>query len=182
MERGGARTGRLAGAGLPAAGAVRTRAARSPSQAYVRLAILAALLLMAVYTAFGASRLLPAECERAGRDEGLLRDTEGQVVSATAANLLLLHDGRWTSPPVDRCGVAGVLRGWLLEQGLAEIAAASLDDVESADALALCNAVRGILPVSSLGARAWPPHPATHDLQARLAMAYPMFTTSMEVA
>ena len=65
---------------------------------------------------------------------------------------------------------------------IAKVAAASLDDVESADALALCNAVRGILPVSSLGARAWPPHPATHDLQARLAMAYPMFTTSMEVA
>ena len=57
MERGGARTGRLAGAGLSAAGAARSRAARSPSQAYVRLAILAALLLLAVYTAFGVNRL-----------------------------------------------------------------------------------------------------------------------------
>jgi two-component system cell cycle sensor histidine kinase PleC len=57
LERGGARTGRLAGAGLSAAGAARTRAARSPSQAYVRVAILAALLLLAVYTAFGVNRL-----------------------------------------------------------------------------------------------------------------------------
>uniref|UniRef100_B0T5X7 histidine kinase n=1 Tax=Caulobacter sp. (strain K31) TaxID=366602 RepID=B0T5X7_CAUSK len=57
MERGGARTGRLAGAGLSAAGAARSRAARSPSQTYVRLAILAALLLLAIYTAFGISRL-----------------------------------------------------------------------------------------------------------------------------
>ena len=57
MERGGARTGRLAGAGFSAAGATRSRAARSPSQAYVRLAILAALLLLAVYTAFGVNRL-----------------------------------------------------------------------------------------------------------------------------
>jgi len=57
LERGGARTGRLAGAGLSAAGAARSRAARSPSQAYVRLAILAALLLLAIYTAFGVSRL-----------------------------------------------------------------------------------------------------------------------------
>mgnify|MGYP000053035017 CR=1 FL=1 len=57
MERGGARTGRLAGAGLSAAGAARSRAARSPSQAYVRLAILAALLLLAIYTAFGVNRL-----------------------------------------------------------------------------------------------------------------------------
>jgi len=57
LERGGARTGRLAGAGLSAAGAARQRAARSPSQAYVRVAILAALLLLAVYTAFGVGRL-----------------------------------------------------------------------------------------------------------------------------
>ncbi|MBO9561008.1 MAG: PAS-domain containing protein [Caulobacter sp.] len=47
----------MAGAGLSAAGAARSRAARSPSQAYVRLAILAALLLLAVYTAFGVNRL-----------------------------------------------------------------------------------------------------------------------------
>jgi 4-amino-4-deoxychorismate lyase len=47
--------------------------------------------------------------------------------------------------------------------------------VESADALALCNAVRGILPVASLGARAWAPHPALAELQDGLAMAYPMF-------
>ena len=126
--------------------------------------------------------LARAECERAGRDEGLVLDAEGNVVSATAANLLVLREGRWATPPVDRCGVAGVLRGWLLEQGLLEVAAVSMDDVESADAVALCNAVRGILPVSSLGARAWPPHPAIHDLQARLAMAYPMFTPPVEGA
>ncbi|MFZ0270045.1 hypothetical protein, partial [Caulobacter sp.] len=57
LERGGARTGRLAGAGLSAAGAARSRAARSPSQTYVRLAILAALLLLSIYTAFGVNRL-----------------------------------------------------------------------------------------------------------------------------
>ncbi|CAN5591312.1 cell cycle histidine kinase PleC [soil metagenome] len=57
MERGGARTGRLAQASLSAAGAARQRAARSPSQVYVRVTILAALLLLAVYTAFGVNRL-----------------------------------------------------------------------------------------------------------------------------
>ncbi len=47
----------MAGASLSAAGAARQRAAQSPSQAYVRVAILAALLLLAVYTAFGVNRL-----------------------------------------------------------------------------------------------------------------------------
>jgi 4-amino-4-deoxychorismate lyase len=123
--------------------------------------------------------LARAEVERAGCDEGLMRDLEGRPVCATSANLLVCRGDRWLTPPVARCGVAGVLRGWLLEQGLVEVAELAEDDVESADALALCNGVRGILPVSMLGARTWAAHPAITDLQARLAMAYPMFSNSV---
>ena len=126
--------------------------------------------------------LARAECERAGCDEGLLRDAGGNAISATSANLLVLRGGRWLTPPVTDCGVAGVLRGWLLEQGLVDVATVSLDSVASADALALCNAVRGILPVLSLDARAWAPHPATAELQARLSMACPMFSEPVETA
>lgn len=116
------------------------------------------------------------EVERAGCDEGLMLDSEGRVVSATSANLLAYRDGRWLTPPVARCGVAGVLRGWLLAQGLAEVEDLAAADIDSADALALCNAVRGILPVFLPGARTWTRHPALTDLQVRLAMAYPMFS------
>ena len=72
--------------------------------------------------------------------------------------------------------VAGVLRECLPEQGLVESVVLAQGEVESAAALALCNAVRGILPVASLGARAWAPHPALAELQERVAMAYPMFS------
>lgn len=119
--------------------------------------------------------LARAEVERAGCDEGVMRDSEGRAVCATSANLLAYCGGRWLTPPVERCGVAGVLRGWLLAQRLVEEAELRMDELESADALALCNAVRGILPVSLLGARNWALHPALTELQARLAMAYPMF-------
>jgi len=119
--------------------------------------------------------LARAEAVRAGSDEGLMRDMAGNPVCATSANLLVLRDGRWRTPPVDACGVAGVLRGWLLAQGLIEVAALTTDELGDTDAVALCNAVRGILPVRALGAREWSPHPATNELQARLAMAYPMF-------
>lgn len=116
-----------------------------------------------------------AEVERAGHDEGLMRDMAGKAICATAANLLVLRDGRWLTPSVDACGVAGVLRGWLLEQGLADIATLAPEDVESAQAVALSNAVRGILPISMLDARRWSPHPALAQLQERVAMAFPMF-------
>lgn len=122
--------------------------------------------------------LARAEAERAGCDEGLVRDADGAPVCATSANVLVRRDGRWWTPPVARCGVAGVLRGWLLDAGLVAEAALSMEDVLSAEGLALCNAVRGILPVISLGARSWAVPAALADLQARLAMAYPMFTSS----
>jgi 4-amino-4-deoxychorismate lyase len=123
--------------------------------------------------------LARAEADRSGCDEGLMRDMAGMPICATAANLLVFLDGRWSTPRVDACGVAGVLRGWLLDQGVAEIAEHAPAAVESADALALCNAVRGILPVVSLGARTWLPHPALAELQERLAMAYPMFSEAL---
>lgn len=120
--------------------------------------------------------LVRMEVDRAGADEGLVCDTDGQVVSATAANLLVLRGGRWLTPPLERCGVAGVLRGWLLEAGLVTVEPLSRDAVVAADALALCNAVRGILPVGRLDDRNWLPHPSFDELKARLSMAYPMFS------
>ncbi|MEO5629585.1 MAG: aminodeoxychorismate lyase [Thermomonas sp.] len=126
--------------------------------------------------------LARAECNAAGCDEGLMQSTAADVVCATAANLLVLREGRWRTPPVDACGVAGVCRGWLIEEGLLEVTTLSPHDVQSADALALCNALRGILPVTSLDGEAWPPHAGVAALQAHLATAFPMFSGHTEVA
>jgi 4-amino-4-deoxychorismate lyase len=110
-----------------------------------------------------------------GFDEGLLRDTEGNVVCATAANLFVLRNGRWTTPPVDRCGVAGLCRGWALAALDARVASLSVAQVEAADAVFLCNAVRGILPVARLGERSWTAHAKLGDAMRLLADAHPAF-------
>ncbi len=126
--------------------------------------------------------LARAECDQAGCDEGLMQSIAGEVVCATAANLLVLREGRWITPPVEGCGVAGVCRGWLLDQRLVEVGPSSPREVETADALALCNAVRGILPASALGVLEFREHPAVAALQVRLAAAFPMFMLHKEVA
>lgn len=108
-------------------------------------------------------------------DEGLMLDTEGDVIAATAANLFVLREGRWWTPPLDHCGIAGVCRSWALRAFAAGERRLSADDVETADAVVLCNAVRGILPVARLGDRAWSPHPAVADARRRLAAAHPAF-------
>jgi 4-amino-4-deoxychorismate lyase len=108
--------------------------------------------------------------------EGLMLDTEGRVACATAANVFARIGGRWLTPPVHRRGVAGVARAWVLanapDAAEAELTAA---DVESAEALFLCNAVRGILPVGRLGQKHWAPHPALDDLRRRLGRDEPAF-------
>lgn len=108
-------------------------------------------------------------------DEGLMRDLQGNVVCATSANVFALVGARWTTPHVRDCGVAGVCRGVLLAALDADEALLSPRDIEAADALFLCNAVRGILPVARLAGRAWAPHPAVARAQALLAGQHPAF-------
>lgn len=114
------------------------------------------------------------EAERHAQ-EGLMRSMEGDVVCATAANVFVLHGSRWCTPLVDRCGVAGICRQWVL--GMLDVEQSALDvaQVETADAVFLCNAVRGILPVARLGARHWPLHAQVSTLQQQLARAHAGF-------
>lgn len=120
----------------------------------------------------------PPGAAGADADEGLMCDTDGAVVSATAANLFVLHGSRWQTPGVDRCGVAGVCRGWLLQHCEVDQARITVEEVERADALVLTNAVRGILPVARLGRRNFVPHPAVAEWQRRLARSYPAFAST----
>ncbi len=110
-------------------------------------------------------------------DEGLMLDTEDNVVCATAANVFARIDGRWLTPRMDRCGVAGVCRAWVLSELNADESRLSRPQLESAETVFLCNAVRGILPVARLGERAWAPHPQVSVLRGHLAAAAPMFAT-----
>ncbi|PNS08262.1 aminodeoxychorismate lyase [Solilutibacter silvestris] len=114
------------------------------------------------------------EVVAAGADEGLMHAATGHVISATAANLFI-HDGGdgWLTPPLDRCGVAGVCRDWLLHHAPARETPLDRPAVLRSSAIFLCNAVRGILPVRRLDAREWPESAHLRALQRQLAAAHP---------
>ncbi len=127
--------------------------------------------------------LAASEVQAAGANEGLMRDAAGNVIAATSANLFAWIDGGWRTPGLDACGVAGVMRAWVLTQTDVRVMAIRPMDIERADAVFLCNAVRGILPVRQLGARAWSQvHPEIRALQLHLARAHPGFDTPMEAS
>lgn len=90
--------------------------------------------------------------------EGLMSDAEGRVIGGTMSNLFLVRGDRYLTPALDRSGVSGVMREWVLEESAAagvEVAVTDVtrDDVLDADALFLTNAVQGVVPVSVLGDR-----------------------------
>lgn len=89
--------------------------------------------------------------------EGLLCDGRGRVISATAANLFAVIDGRLVTPDLGRCGVAGVARAELLSlRPDCEIRDLGMDELMSADEMILTNSVRGVMPVTRLDALRWP--------------------------
>lgn len=120
--------------------------------------------------------LARSEWNDPGIFEGLMCDTEDRVVCATSANVFALVGGRWLTPGVGRCGVAGIARAWVLanapDAAEADLSAA---EISHADALFVCNSVRGILPVSGLGSREWTDHQAVAILRRRLAETQPAF-------
>lgn len=109
--------------------------------------------------------LARAEWSDTSRSEGLMRDLSGNVISATAANLFVVLDGRFVTPPVDRCGVAGVARAEVMACRQVRVEAVSLEQLVKADEVFLTSAVRGILPVRAFAGRTWSPGPLTRALQ-----------------
>jgi len=101
--------------------------------------------------------------------EALMLDADGHLACATTANVFAFIDGRWLTPSLAAGGIAGLARAWVLANAPgAATAALTPAMIESAQALFLCNAVRGILPVGQLDDLHWPPHPATERLRRAL--------------
>jgi len=109
--------------------------------------------------------------------EGLMCAADGQIVCGTRTNLFMVRSGRLRTPPLDRCGVAGVMRAELIslsrELGIPlEERPLSRESLAAADELFLTNSLIGIWPVRELAARTLGVGPLTRQLatalQARL--------------
>ncbi|MFP5383722.1 MAG: aminodeoxychorismate lyase [Gammaproteobacteria bacterium] len=102
--------------------------------------------------------------------EGLLCDVEGRVVEGTMTNLFVVKDGELVTPALQRCGVAGVMRAWLIDRaGMLQWRVVERDlsraELDAADEVFVCNSNVGIWPVSCVGERCWVPGPVTRRLQ-----------------
>lgn len=87
--------------------------------------------------------------------EGLMSAVDGRLVCATAANLFLVRAGRLVTPDIRDCGVAGVMRGVVLDAARdlgidAEVTDVAVADLEAAEEVFLTNAITGVRPVGTV--------------------------------
>ena len=85
---------------------------------------------------------------RDGFDDVLFLNLKDELTEGAISNVFVEKDGRWFTPPIE-CGLLpGVYRRHLLEsRPEIEERVLSLDDLRTADAIYLCNAVRGLRKV-----------------------------------
>jgi 4-amino-4-deoxychorismate lyase len=93
-------------------------------------------------------------------DDGLMLDTEGEVVCATSANVFVVRDGALVTPDLRFSGVQGVMRAQVIKAAAKLRLTVSEEplwphDLETASEVFITNAVRGIRSVASLDSLQW---------------------------
>jgi 4-amino-4-deoxychorismate lyase len=105
--------------------------------------------------------------------EGLMRDMEGTVVCGTMSNVFLRRGSTLMTPALDRCGVAGVMRRWVLEQAedlrlrvwQGRLPVEAFCDAEE---VFMTNAVAGVVPVALIQAGPQAVHLSSIETAERL--------------
>ena len=79
-----------------------------------------------------------------GAFETIFVDPDGQLTEGSRTNLFVERDGRLLTPPLSRGLLPGVLRAKLIDEGRAEEAELTPDDL--GDGFYVGNIVRGLVP------------------------------------
>lgn len=83
----------------------------------------------------------------------IFANRDGMLTEGARSNLFLKLGGRWKTPPVEAGLLPGVMRAVLLEDPAfaAEEAPLTVADLARAEAILVCNALRGPLPATVVG-------------------------------
>lgn len=107
-------------------------------------------------------------------DEGIMQSVDGRVIECTSANLFLVRQGRVITPDLADCGVAGVVRGVVLDTAAdagieTEVRDVARDEIAAAEELFVTSATRAIAAVGAVAERRYEaPGPVTHMLDGHI--------------
>lgn len=106
--------------------------------------------------------------------EGLMLDSARHIVAGTMSNVFICKDNAIVTPPVDNCGIDGVMRCYIIEHlaprlGVAVLQQAlSSNDLSQADEVFISNSLNGIVPVHACEHMRFSVGPVTKALQSAL--------------
>ncbi|MGI9228693.1 MAG: aminodeoxychorismate lyase [Gammaproteobacteria bacterium] len=106
-------------------------------------------------------------------DEGVVLDNIGNVIEGTGSNLFLLLEGQLVTPDLEQCGIAGIVRGKILnlagELGLqAVVRQVQVQELQQASEMFFCNSIRGIQSVAEYAGQALPQSTTAEQIRAAL--------------
>ncbi len=84
-----------------------------------------------------------AEREHPGCDDVILWNEDGEITESCTANVVILKDGKYTTPPVTSGLLPGTMRAQLIEQEIITEQIIMRDDLPGAEKIYLINSVRG---------------------------------------
>ncbi len=90
-------------------------------------------------------------------DDVLLVNDRGELTEFTVANVALLLDGVWYTPPLGSGVLPGTYRAELVEQGALTERVLTVADLDAADEVAWFNSLRGWRTAQPIGTAAAPP-------------------------
>lgn len=116
--------------------------------------------------------------------EGLMCDVQGNVIEGTMSNVFVVRGNTLSTPKLNACGVAGVMRHWVMqtaeELNLAvQQTALSVTDIKQADEVMLTNSLIGLWPVKHFDSRNYQPGPVYQTLLKYLVKEYPLISTQI---
>ncbi len=104
--------------------------------------------------------------------EGLCQDYDGNIICGTMSNIFLRIQDVWHTPALDRCGIVGVFRRFVLENAASwgqTVNVGTCDEamLRNASEVFVCNSVFGVWPVTECCGQQWSVGDATRQIQNR---------------
>lgn len=102
--------------------------------------------------------------------EGLMQDETGHVIEGTMTNLFVVSHGTLLTPDLKFSGVAGIMRGLVLERAPAlsidcRVTGIKRENILDADEVFLTNSLIGVWPVRRIDSREYPAGTVTRRIQ-----------------
>jgi 4-amino-4-deoxychorismate lyase len=106
--------------------------------------------------------------------EGLMLNDRDEVMEGTMTNVFAVIGGELITPDLAECGVAGILREFILEHSpmVVRVAPLARTTLMLADEIFLTNSIIGVWPVKKLAERNVPLGPVTHRIQKLVRVSH----------